>query len=281
MEVRELENAQLRERARAALGRYFLQAVSVSFIARFFLTAGHVEDAGNAEEYGTLTIDIGSWSWNVYQTSAPEPWLIQINGLMPENLVRTAVTALVGAASAGLLILLLSIFVFDLFEVGRNRFYMESREAGRPAGMGKLVWPFRCGNYFNLVRILFLRRIKTYLWTFLLVIPGIYKACEYAMVPYILAENPEVSSGTAFRISRQLMDGRKWKLVCLTVSVYAIYIPLVFLLAFSVPVGAAALFLGSLFINAYMDAAQAEFYASVRGRALGIRLNGFSFSDGL
>ena len=158
---------------------------------------------------------------------------------------------------------------------------MESREAGRPAGMGKLVWPFRCGNYFNLVRILFLRRIKTYLWTFLLVIPGIYKACEYAMVPYILAENPEVSSGTAFRISRQLMDGRKWKLVCLTVSVYAIYIPLVFLLAFSVPVGAAALFLGSLFINAYMDAAQAEFYASVRGRALGIRLNGFSFSDGL
>ena len=50
MEVRELENAQLRERARAALGRYFLQAVSVSFIARFFLTAGHVEDAGNAEE---------------------------------------------------------------------------------------------------------------------------------------------------------------------------------------------------------------------------------------
>ncbi len=179
------------------------------------------------------------------------------------------------------MILLLSIFVFDLFEVGRNRFYMESREAGRPAGMGKLVWPFRCGNYFNLVRILFLRRIKTYLWTFLLVIPGIYKACEYAMVPYILAENPEVSSGTAFRISRQLMDGRKWKLVCLTVSVYAIYIPLVFLLAFSVPVGAAALFLGSLFINAYMDAAQAEFYASVRGRALGIRLNGFSFSDGL
>ena len=97
MEVRELENAQLRERARAALGRYFLQAVSVSFIARFFLTAGHVEDAGNAEEYGTLTIDIGSWSWNVYQTSAPEPWLIQINGLMPENLVRTAVTALVAA----------------------------------------------------------------------------------------------------------------------------------------------------------------------------------------
>ncbi len=36
MEVQELENAQLRERARAALGRYFLQAVSVSFIARFF-----------------------------------------------------------------------------------------------------------------------------------------------------------------------------------------------------------------------------------------------------
>lgn len=88
MEVGELENAQLRERARAALGRYFLQAVSVSFIARFFLAAGHVEDAGNAKEYGTTTIDIGSWSWNVYQTSAPEPWLIQINGLMPENLVQ-------------------------------------------------------------------------------------------------------------------------------------------------------------------------------------------------
>ena len=54
---------------------------------------------------------------------------------------------------------------------------------------------------------------------FLLILPGIYKAYEYAMIPYILAENPEISSRDAFRLSRRMMDDRRLKLFVLEVSI--------------------------------------------------------------
>ena len=44
----------------------------------------------------------------------------------------------------------IGIFVQPLFEIGRNRFYMESRVTGQSAGIGKLFWGFSNG-YLKLV----------------------------------------------------------------------------------------------------------------------------------
>ena len=46
-------------------------------------------------------------------------------------------------------------------------------------------------------------------WSLLLLIPGIVKAYEYHMVPYLLADYPELSTEEAFRISREMMNGEK------------------------------------------------------------------------
>lgn len=58
---------------------------------------------------------------------------------------------------------------------------------------------------------MFLRDLFTTLWSLLLVVPGIVKHYEYLMVPYIIAENPAMDYKEAFQISKQMMDGEKWK----------------------------------------------------------------------
>ncbi len=51
-------------------------------------------------------------------------------------------------------------------------------------------------------------------WTLLFIIPGIVKGYAYAMVPYILADNPEIGSKRAIDLSNKMTDGEKVEYVC-------------------------------------------------------------------
>ena len=54
------------------------------------------------------------------------------------------------------------------------------------------------------------RSIYTYLWD-LTIIGGIIKRYSYKMIPYIMAENPDVTAKEAFMMSRDMMNGNKFK----------------------------------------------------------------------
>lgn len=58
----------------------------------------------------------------------------------------------------------------------------------------------------------------TFLWSLLLIIPGIIKWFSYAMTPYILADCPNVKPTDALKISMRIMDGRKFDLFTLKLS---------------------------------------------------------------
>ena len=45
---------------------------------------------------------------------------------------------------------------------------------------------------------MFMKDLFTFLWTLLFIIPGIIKGYEYMMIPYLLAENPDMSRQDAF-----------------------------------------------------------------------------------
>jgi len=68
----------------------------------------------------------------------------------------------------------------------------------------------------NLIQLL-LTGVFIFLWSLLLVIPGIIKAYSYAMVPYLLAD-PTISEEDAITLSRRMMDGHKWSLFVLQLS---------------------------------------------------------------
>ncbi|MCX5712775.1 MAG: DUF975 family protein [Candidatus Omnitrophica bacterium] len=60
-----------------------------------------------------------------------------------------------------------------------------------------------------------LQAIFIFLWTLLLIIPGIIASLSYAMTFYIIAEDDSIGPLEAIRKSKVLMQGNKWKLFCL------------------------------------------------------------------
>ena len=88
----------------------------------------------------------------------------------------------------------------------------------------------------------------------LFVIPGILAIYNYSMTDYILAENPEITANEALRRSKEMMFGNRWRLFCLQFS----FIGWQILASFTFGIG-------TLWVNPYMQAANAAFYREVSG----------------
>lgn len=97
-----------------------------------------------------------------------------------------------------------------------------------------------------------LRSLYTFLWSLLLVIPGIIKHLSYAMTPYILADHPEMTAKQAIKLSQELMDGYKGDLFMLGLSF--IGWDLLNLLTLGI---------GSFWLNPYKEATYAAFYRQI------------------
>ncbi len=94
--------------------------------------------------------------------------------------------------------------------------------------------------------------IFTFLWTLLLIIPGIIKSYAYSMSGFILTENPEMTAKEAMQVSEKMMAGNKWRLFCLQIS----FIGWQFLCVLSLGIG-------FLWLKPYMNAAIAAFYDEI------------------
>lgn len=112
---------------------------------------------------------------------------------------------------------------------------------------------FRGGRYTRVFCALFLVNLFTFLWTLLLIIPGIIKAFSYALTPYILLDEPELTARQAITRSCEIMQGRRWKLFCLYLSFIGWGI--LCLLTFGI---------GFLWLVPYMNASVAAFYEDAR-----------------
>lgn len=108
--------------------------------------------------------------------------------------------------------------------------------------------------------------IFTFLWSLLLVVPGIIKAISYSQAYYILAEHPEMSAKEALDESIAIMDGHKMDYFVLTLS----FIP--WMLLCSVTCG-----LAILYVAPYMDATFVNFYNEIKSPVV-MNTNG-SFTD--
>lgn len=102
--------------------------------------------------------------------------------------------------------------------------------------------------------------IFIWLWSLLLVIPGIVAAYKYAMAPYILMDHPEMTGGEAITASKELMQGKKWKLFCIEFS----FIGWILL---SIPTFGILL----LWIEPWMYATMAAFYEDIKNEVPGTR----------
>lgn len=144
---------------------------------------------------------------------------------------------------------LLSLVAFLLggtLHLGYAQFLLKQHDGGKPEFSDLFSQFDRFGTGFAQR---FLRNLYVFLWSLLLVIPGIVKSYSYAMTPFILAENPDMSASEAIRRSMELMDDHKVELF---------YLELTFL-GWDILAGV-TLNLGHLVLNPYKNAACAAFY---------------------
>ena len=106
-------------------------------------------------------------------------------------------------------------FLLTPFEYGCRKFFRKNLD--EPAKLRNIVYVFD-SNYKNVVKTAFMTDLFIWLWSLLFIIPGIIKAYEYRMVPYIMSENPAMKFGDALKESKKLMTGNKWKTFVLDLS---------------------------------------------------------------
>ena len=149
-----------------------------------------------------------------------------------------------------------TVFVANILVIGSKRFYLENRRyPGTRAS--RFLYLFRMRKIIHPASIMFFRWLYNLLWSFT-IIGGIIKFYEYRLIPYILAENPELNRHKAFQLSKEMMKGNKWKTFLLDCTFLGWDLLTILTLGL----------LGFLYVNPYKAATDAELYMLLRNQAI-------------
>jgi uncharacterized membrane protein len=118
----------------------------------------------------------------------------------------------------------------------------------------------------GIIKTMLLSKIFIFLWSLLLIIPGIIKSYAYRMVPYILADNPNIGAEKAIELSNEMTRGHKFDMFVLDLSFIGWYL-----------LGTLALGIGVFLVMPYDNATNAELYLVLRNDA--IKNNLCSYED--
>lgn len=184
-------------------------------------------------------------------------FLNAVNQMLFKDRIWPSVVIIVGAV----LSLFYWIFVSKVLEVGQARFYLENRRFVKTRA-NKLAFPFRLRKVTHIAYTMFLKNLYTILYSFT-IIGGFVKSYSYMLVPYILAENPNMNSKDILKLSRDMMNGYKWEMFKLDMS----YIGWFFLGIITANIS------NLVFTTPYIQATRAEVYMYLRdlGRTRGIK----------
>lgn len=190
---------ELKSRGKAAVKMYYWKLVLVSLILSAI--TGGATNAGRNGVKNSGTTGNGS--------------AVDVSGIFSGFNMMAALVASVAVLVILLIAFAIRVFALNVLVVGCKGFFRQSM-TGEPE-FRALVDGFN-NNYWHCVKTCFLRDLFVGLWSLLFVIPGVIKSYEYRMVPYLLAEHPEMSSSEVLARSKEMMDGNKWATFVLDLS---------------------------------------------------------------
>ena len=216
---------ELKERAKEALKRNYWKIVLVSLIG--MLIGGGLGSSGisgggsdihdmasdNVKEHFTEH-ENDDVDWEGAEAVLDD---IQMD-IRPQDIVAVAFTVIVVLIVAAIVLAIgiaLDVLLLNPVQVGINRFMVKSLDD--TARIAEVGYTFD-HNYKNGVKVMFFKDLYVVLWSLLFIVPGIYKAYQYRMVPYILGENPDMTYQEVLQRSKDMMDGHKWDAFVLDLS---------------------------------------------------------------
>ena len=151
---------------------------------------------------------------------------IAANRSMIANFVKGGINAISGKVPTAVVGFVLA-FAFLLFhtlvlsavEVGRNRYFLEQRKyANTPAD--RFLFPYRKRRGVHVSLVILAKNCMLTLWS-LTIVGYFVKYYEYSMIPYVLAENPDIKTRDAFRLSKELTYGHKFQIFKVSLIIIA------------------------------------------------------------
>lgn len=178
--------------------------------------------------------------------------------------IASAINAIFGTSSAAAILLIIG----SLLLTAASWFLLENMYS---AICCRIFLEGRIYESVNTQRFLFFLRVKKWIkvsWAMFVksvffmfwactIVGGFIKYYSYKLVPYIVAENPEIGALTAISLSRRMMKGHKWECFKLHMSFFLWDILGIF--TFGV--------VDLLYIKPYKQAVFAEYYVCLRQRA--------------
>lgn len=221
----------VRRQARDNLRGHWGQAIGVAIVAG--ILGGGISSSGSFT--GSSAGGSGSsFDLDIFQSLPPEVMQIFTTGLGIIGLLALVNFIIGGAVQLGYAV------------------YLMKQYHRQEASISDLFSQFfRFGTGFAQK---FLVGLYTFLWTLLFIIPGLIKSLSYAMTPFILADDPNLTASQAITRSRELMNGHKWELFVLSLTFIGWEI-----------LGALTLGIGLLWVTPYKNAAYAAFYRQIAG----------------
>ena len=166
--------------------------------------------------------------------------------------IKKNINGAVVSLIATIIVIFNYLFLQNLIVIGDSRFFLENRRYTKTK-VDRLLFPYKTKKIPHLAYVIFMKELQLSLWV-LTIIGGFIKYYEYSMIPYVLAENPNLSKKDAFMLSRELMRGHKWELFKVDMSMFGWWILAVITLGLS----------DLLFTDAYQKCIYAEFYMKIR-----------------
>ena len=165
------------------------------------------------------------------------------------NLVM-GVAQFIGSTS-DLVSILISLFILVPLAYGYNVAFLDFKRTVQAVKIEQLFDGFK--DYSRVVLTGLLQGIYIFLWTLLLIVPGIIKSLSYSQTNYILKDYPELKNNAAIELSMAMMKGHKFDYFCLILS----FIGWILL-------GILTLGIGLLWVSPYIATASAHFYEHVK-----------------
>lgn len=238
---------QLKERGKIAFQRNYWKCVLVAFVMMIALGGSSAVSSGTIRQRFDInyTINDNGHVFGYYSEHGSHTY-----GVPLIVYIMIFMTVLMIAVISALV----NILICMPIEVGGCRFFMEN--TSYPSSPDRLGYAFKKGFYGKVVLTLFLRQLYIFLWTLLFIVPGFIKAYEYRLVPYLLADDPNMPRQDAFRISREMMDGNKWAAFVLDLSFFG----------WEILSACTCGILGIFYVNPYVYATNTELFLELKNQ---------------
>ena len=162
------------------------------------------------------------------------------------------ITSIILIICSLLLSFILWFFLGNLYQVISRRIFLEGR-GYKKVPMQRFLFLLRIKKWTKTAWTMFVTTAFYSLWS-LTIVGALVKRYSYMLVPYIVAENPNIKTLDAINLSRRMMYGHKWECCKLELSYFGWMILGIFTLGIT----------ETLYSNPYKVATMTEYFVSLR-----------------